>query len=711
MFFRIGSDNFLKSITLLVHTFPILAGSPPAVRQSFSREGALKTTEQFFRSQPASSGVFGGVVRVTAIGAALLALAAGSFAGEDDGQPVISNSRVVQITNPSDAAVTAVQQRGALFTLDVTERPLKQVLDYLSTISNINIRVVKEKDNKLPVSFRLENVTYRAVLDFIARKYGMIVDDRDLAASHIIYIDTPERVSMVFARADIRDVINTIAIQSNANIVIGPEITGEVSMRLENVPWNEALNIVVKTLDFVTVNEANNTIRITTKDKIAQQLDIRIFRLAYVSPEGSSYTATLTSEFASKTGSKEVKDAGQSLIDVLTHVKTPQGSISFEKRANALVVRDTPNALDQMQSIIDKLDVPPKQIHVSVKLVELSDSDAERIGVNWNQGIQFAMSPLSNWSSAFPFDVSNGISRSILGKLTVGQGDRAGVDPLTRAIVRSPDIFSLNQAVSRGGGFAALATGGAATTAIASPNLALGSMGFKATNALFELFRTKTSGRVIQAPQLITLDNEEATIQVGELVRYAESFVASTTGGGQVSGFREAAGSPIKLGLQLLIIPHVTGPENNVLMTIIPKTESFSLDRSGTGGAPAGFQRFIGPDGIQLDLPQTNQRIVVTKMMLRNGETGVIGGLRQEREDLSEVKVPVFSEIPIFGRLFKHRSRSDTGSNLMVFVTPTIIDFHAADDFKKDMEKLKQEFAKPFNQVVGDEDVAADANK
>jgi len=639
-------------------------------------------------------------MRVVCLGVVTF-LAAQVFGAEEEAAvPVIR--RVESITTSSDdKSVAATQQRGALFTLDVTERPLKQVLDYLSTISNVNIRVVKEKDNKLPVTFRLDNVTYRAVLDFIAKKYGMIIDDRDLASSHIIYVDTPERVSMVFQRADIRDVINTIAIQSNANIVVGPEVTGEVSMRLENVPWNEALDIVVKTLDFVTVND-RNTIRITTKDKLSQQLDIKIFRLAYVSPEGSSYTATLTSEFATKSGSKEVKDAGQSLIDVLSHVKTSAGSISFEKRANALVVRDTPTALDQMQSIIDKLDIPPKQVHVAVKLVELSDSDAERIGVNWNQGLQFAMSPVSNWSSAFPFDVSNGISKSWLGSLAVGSASRQAVDPLTRTITGSTDIFNLRNAVSRGGGFVAGST--------VNPNIALGSMGFKATNALFELFRTKTSGRVIQAPQLVTLDNEEATIQVGELVRYAESFVNNTQGGGNVSGFREASGSPIKLGFQLLIIPHVTGPENNVLMTVIPKTEDFSLQRSGTGGAPAGFQRFIGPDGIQLDLPQTNQRIVVTKMMLRNGETGVIGGLRQEREDLSEIKVPVFGELPVIGRLFKHRSRSGSGSNLMVFVTPTIIDLHATDDFKKDLEKMKQDYAKPFNQI-GTEDEAADASK
>lgn len=640
-----------------------------------------------------------------------LALMAVVRAGEDDTDSVL-RSRRVEIVGPviSDENVKASATRGALISLEVNERPLKQVLDYLSTVSNINIRVVKEKDNKLPVSFKLENVTYRAILDFIARKYGLMVDDRELAASRIIYIDSPERVSMSFQRADIRDVINTIAIQSQANIVVGPEVQGEVSMRLENVPWNEALDIVVKTLDFVTVNERNNTIRITSRDKLSTQYETRIFRLAYVSPEGSSYTATLTSEFVSKTGSKEVKDAGQSLIDVLSKIKTAGGSISFEKRANAIVVRDTPTALDQMQSIIANLDQPPKQIHVSVKLVELSDSDAERIGVNWNQGIQFAMSPVSNWSSAFPFDVSNGISKSWLGDLAAGQANRRAIDPVTRTVQPSLDIFTLRRAVGDAGGFTGLGSSGAANT-IANPSIALGSMGFRATNALFELFRQKTSGRVIQAPQLVTLDNEEATIQVGELVRYAESFIANTEGGGNVSGFREAGGSPIKLGLQLLIIPHVTGPENNILMTVIPKTENFSLDRSGQGGAPPGFQRFIGPDGIQLDLPQTNQRIVVTKMMLRNGETGVIGGLRQEREDLSEVKVPVFGEIPVIGRLFKHRTRSDSGSNLMVFVTPTIIDFHAPDDFNKELNKLKQEYSRPISEEVGGEITVGGAEK
>ena len=626
----------------------------------------------------------------------LLASTAGALFAGDDTAPVLR--RVESITANEEIQATG-QAPGALITLEVNERPLKQVLDYLSTVSGKNVRVVKEKDNKLLITFKLENVTYRAILDFVARKYGMVVDDSQLRSGNIIFLDTPEKVSMVFQRADIRDVINTIAIQSNANIVIGPEVTGEVSMRLENVPWNDALNIVVKTLDFVAVPEVNNTIRITSPAKIAQQLDIRIFRLAYISPEGSKYTAVLNSEFAKHEESKDTAAAGQSLIDVLSKVKGSQGTISFEKRSNALVVRDTSTSLDQMQVIIDKLDVPPKQIHVAVKLVELSDADNEAIGVNWGNGLQLQVNPIQGFATAFPFDVSNGLSNSLLGKLAVGLAPVRSLTPFGVASSAALDVLPLNQSVNRG------SISGLPTTV--SP-LGLGSVNTAGTNALLQLIRTKTSGRVIQAPQIIALDNEEATIQVGELVRYAETFVANTEGGGNVSGFREAAGSPIKLGTQLLIIPHVTGPENNVLMTVVPKVESFSTSRSGLNGAPAGFQRFNG-NGISLDLPQTSQRIVVTKMMLRNGETGVIGGLRAETDATSETKVPIFGEIPILGRLFKSRSNSTSSTNLLVFVTPTIVDFHESDTFKKELDRLRQDFAKPFTPLGEEEETTASA--
>lgn len=637
------------------------------------------------------------------VAVSLAMLASGMVqAGEDEQPSVLKVSRVETLTGGDQQAKIS----GSLISLEVNEKPLKQVLDYLSTVSGKNIRVRKTKDERLLVSFKLENVTYTAILDFIARKYGMIVDNA-MISQNVIFLDTPEKVSMVFNNADIRDVINTIAVQSNANIVIGPEVQGNVTMRLENVPWKDALNIVVRTLDFVAVDEPNNTIRITTPAKIATQLDIRIFRLSYISPEGSKYTAVLTSDFTKREeggtgggaggglgGSTAV---GQSLLDVLNKIKSSGGTISYEKRTNTVIVQDTATTLDKIQTIIDKLDLPPKQVHVSVKLVELTDNDAERLGVDWTNGLRFNVSPPSNWVSSFPFDISNGLSRSLLGDLAVSNGIRRVFDPSNPGSpIGVGDLFTLRRGVMQQGGGVNLSTGGivqsaqAGGTSTQADLITLGSMGFNSTTALLEMIKTRTRGRVIQSPQLIALDNEEATIQVGSLLRYAETIVANTEGGGNVGGFREAAGSPLKLGFQLLVIPHVTGPENNVLMTIIPKTENL-----------VNFETFG-----DLRLPQTTQSIVVTKMMLRNGETGVIGGLKEEFEDLQERKVPVFGDIPFIGRLFRHRSKSNRGRNLMVFVTPTIIDFYAQDEFKKDLDKIRNDYSKPFTPLGEEEETA-----
>jgi type IV pilus assembly protein PilQ len=520
----------------------------------------------------------------------------------------------------------------------------------------------------------------------------MSVDD-SMAKEGIILLDTPERVSMVFQNADIRDVLNTIAMQANANLVIDQDITGQVTLRLENVPWKSALQMVVKTRDFVAIDEPDNTIRITTPARVEKQLDIRIFRLLYASPEGTRYTPVLVSDFTEREAEQQSTStsaagapsaSAASLMNVLKNVATPQGKISFEKRSNSIVARDTQTALENMDSIIRKLDVPPKQVHVAVKLVELSDTDVERLGVDWSSGIRFNLNPVSNWVSAFPFDVSEGLSRSLLGDLTVASGTRRAIDPLTGGALGSgsPDVFSLRRATATQGGGLQLSD---------ASGVSMGSMGFAGTSALLELIRDKTKGRIVQAPQLVTLDNEEATIQVGQLVRYAETIVANTEGGGNVGGFREANGSPLKLGFQLLVIPHVTGPENNILMTILPKTENFQA-----------FEVFG-----DLKLPQTSNSIIISKMMLRNGETGVIGGLKEETESYTERKVPGLGDIPFLGRLFKHRAKNNRIRNLLVFVTPTIIDFYETDQFKKDLEKIRQDYSKPFTTIGEEEELSS----
>lgn len=611
----------------------------------------------------------------------LLALNSALSAGETD-EPAPGVERVVAL----GAQPVAGNAEDDTVTIHVDDQPLERVLEYLSNVQRINIQALTDATKQMKVTVHLENVGYRAVLDFIAKKYGLLVETVD---RKVITVTTPEKVSMAFTRADIRDVINTIALQSTSNIVVGPEVQGEITLNLTNVPWYDALDIVVKTLDFVTVKEAHDTIRITTPAKLTKQMETRIFRLAYQTPEAAKYTATMTSEFITRVAAEGSSKIGTTLIDMLAGIKSADAQVAFVKRGNTLVVTDTAKKLDTMQSIIDKLDIPPKQIHVAVKVVAISDNDSERLGVNWSAGLQFALSPVANWPSAFPFDVSDGITRSLLGDLAVAIGGRRVVDQVNGSVVGINDIFSLRRVANSGGDTIA----GDAGFGFAGLNpITLGSMGFGATNAFFEMLRTKTSTRIIQSPQLMTLDNEEATIVIGDLIRYAESFVVSTEGGGFVSGFREASGSPIKEGFQLLIIPHVTGPENNILLTAIPKAENF-----------LGFESFVGPDGIELRLPQTNQIITVNKMLLRNGETGVIGGLRVDTESRTQNHLPVLSEIPILGRLFKHRTKTTSGENTMIFVTPTIVDIEGQNDFEREFKKVRSEVSQPFAPIQGEE--------
>lgn len=617
----------------------------------------------------------GAVRRAVALVCFLAAVLTGTALRAEE--PPTTAPKVIILDDPN--AIKAAAGTGQVFPIKVTEKPLKQVLDFLSQISRLNIRALREKEEKMLVSMDLENVTYRGVLDYLSKKYGLLVDDSKIDQK-LIFVSSPPKVSMIFTRADIRDVINTIAMQAGANIVIGPEVTGEISMRLEDVPWRDALNIVVKTLDFVAVPEANETLRITTPNRLASQLQTRIFRLAYLTPDSAKYVATLTSEFARREESAESSRAGQTLFDVLTNMKGPEGKLSFLKRGTALIVTDTATKLDTMEMVVKKLDVAPKQIFVSVKIIIITDTDLERLGVNWVNGVMFNLTPAVTGpqSTSFPFDVGAGLIRGMLGNWT-------GALQTFRGIAAAPNFN---------------------TTATQAQGTLIGTSGFNSgaasTSALFEMIRTKTNSKVVQSPQLMTLDNEEATIQVGQLFRYAESFVANTEGGGNVAGFREAAGSPVKLGLQLLIIPHVTGPENNVLMTVIPKTED--LDR---------VDSFSGPDGAVLQLPQTTQRIVVTRMLLRSNETGVIAGLRINRERRVDAAVPVFSAIPIIGRLFRHRIRDGgvtsggagqpTSESLMVFVTPTIVDIDVRDDFKSQLESIRNEVSHPFAPVGGEE--------
>jgi general secretion pathway protein D len=304
---------------------------------------------------------------------------------------------------------------------------------------------------------------------------------------------------------------------------------------------------------------------------------------------------------------------------------------------------------------------------MAVRMVELTDSESELLGMEWINGFTASLSSMA-FDTMFPFDPS-GSAPSAFRKTIPG---RYGVVANDDRLRRLDDPLAAH---ADSGGFT------------------LGRLDMTAMQATLRFVKTKTSGAIIQAPSIIALDNEEATIHVGKNIRYAEYFSESTDGGGISAGYREASGSPIKEGVQVLVIPHVTGPDGNVILTVIPKSES--LD---TGVGDGGFITF-GAGETQVTLPQTVQRIVVTKMMLRDMETGVIAGLKRTISSTSETKVPFLGDIPILGWLFKSRKKpaeSNQRLNLMVFVTPTVIDLQKEMRIPRKVRDIRHDLAGPF---------------
>ncbi len=560
---------------------------------------------------------------------------------------------------------------GGIVTIIVTERPLEAVLGVLRRASGYNIRATgteeeRQKISDMKITLHLERAYWRDVLSQIARDNGLEIDDA-LERRRIINILKPKEVSLIFTDMDVRDVISTIALSAALNVVMGESVTGKVTVNLSGIPGRDALDIIARAAQCVLVPEKRGVIRIARPSELETQMETRVFLLAYIQAEGSRYRAKIDSDVAETVKAKS-GESQMSLKDVLDKVKSTKGTVALLRGTNSLIVTDTPQKLKVVEDLVNQLDRPPKQVHLSLKLIELSDSDAESIGMKWQNGLTAEASGMS-FPTAFPF--SPGAPGSSL----------SGTFPGDIGVLVPKDMGP----VGLGSGLWA--------TQQPIGEMALGTLSFTKLQALLQFIRTSTKGRIVQAPQLIALDHEEATIHVGESVRYAESFVQATEGGGQASGFREATNSPVRLGIQVLVIPHVTGPDNNVILTVIPKTEKASprgLFETFEGGATLG----------QLKLPQTVQQTVVTKMMLRDRETGIIAGLREQSAHESITKIPFLGDLPLIGWLFRHRERTadlNKNTNLLILITPTVIDFEKRTDIGEMENRAREALGRGFS--------------
>lgn len=527
--------------------------------------------------------------------------------------------------------------QNTLLTLRLKDRLLRDVVETIR--KKVGVNIIMDDGIEETVSIDISDVHWKTALSLVVEKADCVMIEK---ARSLIKIEKPPRVYFAFNNAPIQQVIDTIAKISGANIVVAPEVQGAISLRLRNIPWRDALDAASKTLGYAVVEEDRGILRVVPRSNLREDVVARSFQLRYVRPD-STYQPIINSPYVRNIAATGAPGEFE-LVSALRRVLTPDlGTLEYFEKSNVIIVKDIKPVIDEIESIINQIDTEPAQIFIDVKFVTTANRDVIEYGVDvgsdgWGISAGGGQIPIR-----FPFNLGAG-----------------GIDD------------SLIASDSGTGPFATAASNSGGTTI---PNVIFGALSFQQVTAALRLLKQDVHSEIVQAPKLVALDHQEATIFVGETIRYAQARAEQGQAGGLQLVVEEAPNSPVSVGFQLLVVPHIVPGTDKIIMDVIPQSDALS----GTGSsalAPAGFDVFTVGSGSgdgQIALPRVSSSTIATQVLLRSGQTAVLGGLMTDTLSDTVTQLPLLGDIPLLGWLFKHKNRNTTRTSLIVFVTPQLI--------------------------------------
>jgi len=417
-----------------------------------------------------------------------------------------------------------------------------------------------------------------------------------------------ETITLDFQDADVRNLIRIFADISGFNIILSPGLSGSVNMRLTDVPWNEAMEVILANNALGRECLGSNIVRIATQGTLAAEESARTAKKARIA-------ADLTAQRnAQELVTEVVRINNASIADLSISLNALKSSrvdarITVDARTNTIILNDLRQHVDDMLETIRILDVATAQVLIEAKIVEISKSFTQELGIQW--GLTGILDP---------------------SQTTNGNTTLTGPDSAT----------STNFLVDLAQQSAIGATGAGN---VAGFGLTLGSIAKGVSLAIqLEALETQGKGRILSSPRVTTSDNKEARITSGRRIPYQTTSTDGTT-----VEFIDAE-------LSLRVLPHVTF-DGKVYM-VIDATKN-AADLTGT---------FIN------NTPTITTQETHTEVLVGSGDTTVLGGIYQSTVVENKKAVPFFSKIPILGNLFKSYNESDVITELLVFVTPTIVD-------------------------------------
>jgi type IV pilus assembly protein PilQ len=424
---------------------------------------------------------------------------------------------------------------------------------------------------------------------------------------------TGRRINIDLKDADIHNVLRLLADTGHVNVVTADDVGGTITIRMVNVPWDQVLDVVLQAKGLGMVR-TGNLIRVAKLDQLQKERELKLAAMKQEYELTPLETRLIPISYAQ---ADELQQRAKELL-------SPRGSIAVDERTNVLIARDIGANLNYIEELIRSLDTQTAQVLIEARIVEATSKYQRDVGIQWGGDSTFSAATGNPTGIAFPSSVG----------VTGGNYDNntptAGLSPFTRNVPTPNFAVNLPAAVGTGSGGALGVTLGSIDNTL---NLAL------------RLSALESSGlvRIVSAPKVMVLDNREARINQGTLIPFAQVSAL-----GVQTTFQEAK-------LQLLVRPHVTA-DGGVSMHVKLNRDEPDFTQTSPRGDPTILKREAETD-----------------LLIMDGHTAVIGGIYTRNTGRNLDQIPFFGDIPIIGILFQRRRAADARGELLIFITPHIV--------------------------------------
>ena len=425
---------------------------------------------------------------------------------------------------------------------------------------------------------------------------------------------TGEKLSLNFQNVEVRAVLNVIADFTDLNIITSDTVTGNITLRLKDVPWDQALEIILQTRGLDS-RRNGNVIWIAPRDELATREKLALEAAQQINDLEQTRTESFQMNY------QKAADVQKLLSDPNQRILSKRGSAVVDARTNTLFVQDTPARLDEVRKLLAKIDIPVRQVMIEARIVEANDSFSKNLGARLGY---HDISPVPGTrvlgQNSPRFSVGGGIADT---GFHTGQ---TGTDPDFIGNAHSVNLPAAGLNLFNAGQFSFILFNSGATRFL---------------NLEVSALEADGKGKIIASPRVLTADQVEALIEQGTEIPYQ----TATSSGATSISFRKAV-------LSLKVKPQIT-PDGNVIMTL-----DVTKDQVGSG-----VGTFV----------QINTKHVKTEVLVENGGTVVIGGIYEQNDRTDITKVPLLGDLPFIGFLFRNDATSNDKTELLVFITPRIV--------------------------------------